>query len=273
MIRLSLIAALVLAAPAAAQLTVDKPSLVVPAPAPPANPRAMSQTTKAKAAAPAAIAPAAPMALAPGQAGILVAFRRPDKASEGKSGALAFARYDPEKRDLIPEPRGAKKQGITTTYNVLARSTDRRAPIEHALFLVTPGDYVLAGASPGPGGMVVNSFCLSGPTFRVTEGEIAYFGAITPYMSVKQVDGTSVAAMAWSSDVEAARAALADHPALQQAVQPADIRNKATWGCVATTMMAYDVPGAPILPAAGDLPPEAQPDAIAPDAVAPDPTG
>jgi len=57
-----------------------------------------------------------PVKLEPGQGAILVAFRRPDAMSLGKSGVFAFARYDLETRDLVYQPKGAKKAGDTTTY-------------------------------------------------------------------------------------------------------------------------------------------------------------
>lgn len=157
----------------------------------------------------------------------------------------------------MPQPRDAKKRGDITSYNVLARSGDRKLPLYHALFVVTAGDYVLAGASPGPGGQVFNSFCLGGPAFRVPEGAVVYVGDFTPYILVEQADGSRVNAMAWSFHPDDARAALAGQPALAGALQDAGLVNGATWGCAAVTMMAYAVPGAPTLAAADTLPGQA----------------
>lgn len=188
-----------------------------------------------------------PVTLGPNQGAIVVGFRRPDSMSAGKSGTVAFMRYDREKRDLILQPRDAKKTGDTTTYSVLARSGDRKLPLDHAVMVVSAGDYVLYGASPGPGGQVTNTFCLGAPTFRVNAGEVVYFGDVTPYIFVKLENGDRAMAMAYSSHPDDARKALAAQPALAGAFRPADLRNDATYGCVAQIMLAYTVPGVPAL--------------------------
>jgi hypothetical protein len=191
---------------------------------------------------------AAPVALQPGQGAILVGFRRPDRMSAGKSGAVAFGRYDVEGRDLIAQPRSARRAGDTRTYWVLAKSGDRQMAQDYALMIVSEGDYVMFGATPGPTKQVDNSFCMGAPTFRVNAGEVVYFGDLTPYINVRLVDGSRTDAMAYSSHVEDARAALARQPALASAFRPAELRNGASFGCIATTMLAYEVPGVPALP-------------------------
>lgn len=190
---------------------------------------------------------AQPAVLGPNQGAILVGFRRPDKMSAGKSGVAAFARYDSAKRDLILQPRDAKKLGDQTTYWVLARSGNRKLTLDHAVMVVSAGDYVLFGASPGPGGLVTNTFCLGAPTFRVNAGEVVYFGDLTPYLFVKLEDGSPAMAMAYSYHPDDARKALAGQPSLAAAFRPAALRNDATYGCAAQTMLAYEVPGAPPL--------------------------
>lgn len=217
-----------------------------------------------------------PVALQPGQGAIVVGLRRPDKMSLGKSGTLAFARYDVDQRNTIYQPKDAKKNGDTTTYWVDVRTQDKKSGLETLVFPVSPGDYVLFGATPGPAAQVMNNFCLGAPTFRVNAGEVVYFGDITPYMSVKVLEtgnaasdpvgnaasgallGSAIAksmvagrasAMAYSSHPDDARQALASQPALAAAFKPAEIRNGATYACIAQTMTAYQVPGAPALPA------------------------
>ncbi|MFN3943736.1 MAG: hypothetical protein ACK4K7_02250 [Allosphingosinicella sp.] len=185
--------------------------------------------------------------LEPGQGAILVGFRRPDAMSAGKSGALSFLRYDPVARDMVLQPRGARRAGDRATYTVTVTSADRRLDMDYALMIVSEGDYVLAGATPGPTKIVDNTFCLGAPTFRVNAGEIVYFGDVTPYLAVKLVDGSRTSAMAWSSHPDDARDALAGHPALAEAFRPAAIRNEATFACAGQTMLAYAVPGAPDL--------------------------
>jgi hypothetical protein len=186
-----------------------------------------------------------------GQGAILMAFRRPDRMSAGKSGALSFGRYDFEQRDLVFQPKGAKKTGDKTTYWIDVASGDRKAAVEYQLIPVSAGDYVLFGATPGPQKQVLNTFCLGAPAFHVGAGEVVYFGDITPYVIVKTVEGRSVPAMAYSSHPDEANQALAKQPALQQAFRPADLRNEATYGCLGTAMMAYAVPGAATLAAPG----------------------
>ena len=192
---------------------------------------------------------AQPVVLGPGQGAIVVGFRRPDRRSAGKSAAIAFTRYNLEARDLILQPRHARRDGDTNTYNVLAKSGDRNLPLDHAVMIVSSGDYVLYGATPGPARQVDNTFCLGTATFRVNAGEVVYFGDITPYILAEMEDGRRANAMAYSSHPDEARQALAAHPELAAAFRPAEISNGATYGCVAQAMLAYAVPGAPFLPA------------------------
>jgi len=220
------LAALAVASPAAAQLKVEKPADL-----------------------------AAPVTLGAKQGAIVVGIRRPDKMSEHKGGTFAFARYDLAKRDIVAQPKGAKKAGDTTTYWVQVRSGDKTLAAEYLVMPVTEGDYVLFGASPAKVPQVANTFCLGGPTFHVAAGEVVYFGDLTPYPRVKLVDGTSTEAMAWSSHPDAAKAALAGkQAALAGLLKPAAISNEASYGCAGIAMTAYAVPGAPALPP----PPEAE---------------
>lgn len=221
--RLALLLALTLASPALAQLT--------------AKPADLSK----------------PVVLAPGQAAIVIGFRRPNAASLGKSGQLAFARYDVTKRDLIFMPDGAKKKGDTTTYAIQVASDDRNAPLEHRVMLVSPGDYVLLGATPGPVAGVANTFCLGAPTFNVKAGETVYFGDITPYIAVPMADGTRGNAMAWSDHEDDARAAMAKHPALAVGFRPAELKNAAHFRCFGLEMNAYYIPNKPNLPSLAEL--------------------
>jgi hypothetical protein len=197
---------------------------------------------------------AQPITLGPGQAGIMVGFRRPDPMSAGKSGAVAFGRYDFETRDLVLQPRHARRDGDTNTYWVLAKSADRNLPLDHALMVVSPGDYVLYGATPGPTRQVDNTFCLGSVAFHVDAGQVVYFGDVTPYLNVRLEDGSRTGAMAYSSHPDDARQALSGHPDLAAAFRPAELRNGATYGCVAQIMLAYAVPGAPALGPAAAAP-------------------
>jgi hypothetical protein len=189
-----------------------------------------------------------PVSLGPGQGAVLVAFRRPDGWSLGKSGSIAFARYDPVRHDMIARPRDAKKNGDTSTYWIQVNSKDRKAALEYRLMLVSAGDYVLYGASPGPGGMVMNSFCFNSITFRVNAGEVVYFGDITPYIGAKTADGGYYFGMPHSFHPDEARAALKGQPALQAAFRPAELKGGASYSCSGQAMSAYDLPDLPRLP-------------------------
>lgn len=218
--RLSpLLLAALLAAPATAQLSVTRPTPL-----------------------------ATPVTMAPGQGALLVAFRRPDGWSAGKSGTIAFARYDPARHDMIARPKDAKKNGDTNTYWIQVSSGDRKAAVEYRLMLVSAGDYVLYGASPGPGGMVMNSFCFNSITLRVNAGEVVYFGDITPYIGARTAAGGTYFGMPHSWHPEEAKAALAGQPALQAAFRAGELKGGASYSCSGQFMTAYDLPGLPRLP-------------------------
>jgi hypothetical protein len=212
---------------------------------------------------------ALPVTLGPGQGAILVGFRRPDPQSQNRHGVVAFARYDLEARDIVPQPRGARRAGDTTTYWVLAKSGDRTLAQDHSLMIVSEGDYVMFGAAPMR--VMDTTFCLGAPTFRVRAGEVVYFGDVTPYLNVRMEGGRRGSAMAYSSDVTKAREALAAQPALASALRPAELSNQATFGCVAQNMMAYAVPGAADLPEMSAAPAAQAASAEAPAEPAPAP--
>jgi len=112
--------------------------------------------------------------------------------------------------------------------------------------IVSPGDYVLYGGTPGVK-QVMSTFCFGSPTFSVGEGEVVYFGDITPYTNAKLANGRKAPAMAYSVHPEAAKAALAKQKALLAAFRPAELRNQATYSCAGQAMMRYVVPGVPEL--------------------------
>jgi hypothetical protein len=200
-----------------------------------------------------------PVKLEEGQAAIIVGFRRPDPMSLGKSGAVSFSRYDLTTRDLILQPKGAKKSGDKTTYSIYARSGDKTLVTDYAVMIVSAGDYVMTGAVPGNGGLILNTFCLGAPTFSVAAGDVVYFGDLTPYTNVRLVTGDKTTAMAYSSHPEDAQKALAKQPDLLAKFKVAAIRNEATYGCYGQMMTAYLIPGI----AALEAPPPPATDAAA----------
>ena len=181
--------------------------------------------------------------LAPGQGAILVGFRRPDEHSLGRSASAAFARYDAEAGDLHYQPRDWKKKGDTTTYIVPVRSVDKKAGLELHFLPVTAGRYVLTTAQAGPyNPQMTTTFCLGAPSFEVKEGEVVYFGDLTPYLDAPKAGGGKAIAMPYSSDAESARTLLASgQPALVEKFKTAELQNDSTWGCIGQAMTAYRV--------------------------------
>ncbi len=187
--------------------------------------------------------PAAPFALAPGEAALVLGFRRPDEGSAGRSGSLSIARYDPGGRDLVYRPKDWKKKGDKTTYSLDVASKDRKALYEVQVLRVTAGDYVLMGTAVGklP---VTNSYCFGAPTFHVGEGEVAYLGDFVPYMDARMSTGARLNAIAWAAHAEDARQVLSGRQAsLAGALKPVTLRNGATYACSAVTMDRWDLPG------------------------------
>lgn len=193
--------------------------------------------------------PSVPFALAPGEAAVVLAFRRPDW-SAGRTGEIVLARYDIAARDLAYQPRDWRRRGDTTTYRFNVISRDRRAPLEVHVLRVTPGDYVIDGHVPGQA-VVTSSNCFGAPTFHVNAGEVAYLGDFVPFMNVELSTGQRLSTVAYASHIDDARRTLAvQQPALAQALVAAPLRNGATYACAAVTMDRWDLPGVEMLSAA-----------------------
>jgi hypothetical protein len=192
--------------------------------------------------------PAAPFALAPGEAAVVLGFRRPDEGSAGRSGTLSIARYDVAGRDLVYRPKDWKKKGDKTTYSLNVATKDRKLPYEVQVLRMTPGDYVLMGSAVGklP---VSNSYCFGAPTFHVGEGEVLYLGDFVPYLDARMSNGAKLNAIAWAAHMEDARHVLSGKQAsLASALKPVTLRNRATYACSAISMDRWDLPGMEALP-------------------------
>ena len=198
---------------------------------------------------------AAPFVLAPGEAAVVVAFRRPNAASAGRSGFVQLTRYDTKGRDLVYRPKDWKKTGDKTVYDLAVGSADRKAPYEVQVLRVTPGDYVIASTAVITK-MATTTNCFGAPTFHVEAGEVAYLGDFIPVVDSKSALGVSTSGIAYVRHAEDAQKALAgSQPALAAAMKPATFRNKATYACSAITMDRWDLPGVEALP---DAPPPAE---------------
>jgi hypothetical protein len=185
---------------------------------------------------------AVPVALAPGEGAVVIAYRRTAKPFQDH-GLVQFARYDAAGQDLVYQPKDWKKKGDKTTYLVTASSGDGKAPYEVQVVKLTAGDYVIATSGLGriPLG---GSNCFGAPTFHVGEGEVTYIGDFVPVANVKLADGKRFAGLGYASHIEDARQALAAQQAsLSQALKPAAIRNAATYACSGTIMDRWNIPG------------------------------
>lgn len=194
------------------------------------------------------IDPATPIKLAPGEAAIVVAFRRPDEGSAGRSGGVTLSRYDPAARDLVYQRRDWKKNGDTTTYSLNVASGDRKAPHEVQVVRLTPGDYVISGGSIGAG-VTFGTYCFGAPTFHVGAGDILYIGDFIPYWAARIANGTRLYALGYTPHIEDARQVLsAAHSDIAAAMKPATLHNRATYACGGISMGRWDLPGIDDLP-------------------------
>ena len=207
---------------------------------------------------------AKPLALGPNEGALVLAFRRPDAGSLGRSASVALSRYDLEGRDLVYRPRDWKKRGDATTYLAAASSVDKKAAYEVHVIKLTAGDYVFTSRSTGGGvgagsamGMLVGAGgapavatnCFGAPTVHIGAGEVVYAGDFVPLVNAPASGGTKVTGIAHTRNLEDARTTLAARqPALAAALQPATMRNGATYACVGTAMDRWDVADAPMLP-------------------------
>ena len=187
-----------------------------------------------------------PVEIAADQGGVILGFRRPDSMSQGKSAAVLISRYDPDAASVVfPEKR---VKGDRTTYSALLKSRDKALELEHVVAALTPGTYVISGATPAAQGVVNVNFCLGSAMFTVEPGKLTYIGDFVPYPFVAVEGGLNVPAMVWKNHPDDARAGAAKLLAAGELpVEAASFTNGASWGCAATTMAAYAIPGAPTL--------------------------
>jgi hypothetical protein len=199
------------------------------------------------------IDPKIPFVLAPGEAAVVLAFRRPDALSAGRSALVQLARYDVAGRDLLYRRKDWKKTGDKTVYDVAAGSADRKAPYEVQVIRVTPGDYVIASTAV-VAKIPTASYCFGAPTFHVDPGAVVYLGDFIPVVNGKLRTGETVSTLAYATHIDDARRTLtSSQPALGASLRPARMFNRATYACSAITMDRWDVPGADPLPPAAAL--------------------
>ena len=200
----------------------------------------------------------APLQLAADEGAVVLAMRRPNGPGAGRFVRLALARYDRKASDLVYQPRDWKKTGDKTTYNREVASGNRKAGYEVQVVKLTPGDYVITGASVG-GPLIMTTNCFGAPTFHVSAGEVLYLGDFIPVWGAPKADGTKLYGLGYASRIEDSRRLLSGaQPQLAAAMKTATIENGATYACSAVTMDRWDIAGAGMIAA-----PAPQPETVA----------
>lgn len=199
---------------------------------------------------------ARPVVLEPDQAVIVFGVRRDLAGASKRAARLGFARYDLDRRDILLPPAGEERRRQGASWFVNVRSEGKTAPVDLVVVPVTAGDWVLYGAAAETRYRLAYAFCFDAPVFRVEPGAVVYFGDVTPFardssfrMGLQNAEPpTHTMAMPWSSDIAAARAALAPlQPELAARMQPAELRNGATFPCALAYQRHYRIPGIPDL--------------------------
>jgi hypothetical protein len=189
-----------------------------------------------------------PVTLAPDEAAVVLAYRRPGELNAGRFVQMDVNRYDAQAQDLIYQPRDWKKKGDKTTYYVEVPSGDRKAGLEVQLLKLTPGDYVITSTSFAR--VAMSSNCFGAPTFHVGAGDVAYIGDFIPVWGARGADGKKQFGVGYASRIEDARRVLATkQPQLAAAMKAGKVMNGATYACSAITMDRWDINGAENVPA------------------------
>jgi hypothetical protein len=159
---------------------------------------------------------------------LVIAFRRPDRGSAGKSAAITLRRYDLARADLATSGPGAEPGAATTIA-----SADRRAGYELHLVRLAAGHYVIDGTSVD-GEAPAESNCFGAPLLEVPAGQAVYGGDWVPYHNVSLGKGRVLPdALVLVSRLDEAKAALrAAQPEVAEALQPMAVANGARYACL-----------------------------------------
>jgi hypothetical protein len=163
-----------------------------------------------------------------GQGVLVLAFRRPDRGSAGKSAAIALRRYDVDRGDLA-QPGDGEAVGDPTTI----ASVDSRAGYELHVVPLPAGTYVIDGTSVD-GEAPAESNCFGAPLLEIPAGQAVYGGDWVPYHNVNLGKGKVLPdALVLVSRLDDAKAALrGSQPALAEALQPMAVANGARYACL-----------------------------------------
>ena len=187
--------------------------------------------------------PKAPLALADNEGALVIAFRRNDAGSAGRSGRVQIRRFDRENGDLFYQPRDWKKKGDRTTYGSEFVSKDKKSAYELQVVKLTPGWYVLQTDAVGT--VLPNTTnCFGAPAFEVRAGEYAYLADASPFLGAKLATGGEHSGMGYARNFDEAKAAMAGfQPDAAARMVEARIENRATYSCAGQVMTRMDFPG------------------------------
>lgn len=187
--------------------------------------------------------PKTPLALAENEGGLVVAFRRNDAGSAGRSGRVQIRRFDRENGDLFYQPRDWKKKGDRTTYGSEFVSKDKKAAYELQVLKLTPGWYVLQTDAVGTVAPNTTN-CFGAPAFEVKAGEYAYLADATPFLGAELATGGKHTGMGYARNFNEARTAMTGfQPDAAARMVEARIENRATYSCAGQVMTRMDFPG------------------------------
>lgn len=193
----------------------------------------------------------------PGAGSAMIVLRAHATTMAGDNRIL-FHRYDAAAGKVVAgadgKPAGAK---LTYSYTLFGGARGEKAL---RIAIVPAGDYVLAGRTFNLN--YTDMFCFGAPRFTLQAGEIVYVGDYEMFGLAKMPDGERRNAMRYSADVDGARRDLARYyPALAAKLTNWAPINNATFACSGDEFTAYAVPArspadagseqAPLIPPVG----------------------
>lgn len=199
------------------------------------------------------IDPKSPFQLKEGEGGIVLAFRRTDKANLGLFGGVLFSRYDLDRRELS-QRINSNKNSSNIVYERVIAGLNFNSQYEIKIAKMEAGDYIIRSLGPRrafDSGHSAGSddLCLGTVVLNVPAGKFVYIGDFTPYIRLQLNSGPYYDwLLKWTQHIDDVRKALGDTNAeIASTMQLADIKNGATYKCVAESIDILELPGFPSL--------------------------